>query len=391
MTYDFDTPINRKNTQCFKWDAHTSYNMPQDAIPLWVADMDFASPKCITDALTKRTLHPIYGYTQVSDTYTHALKTWFALRHQWTIDLSWLVITQNIMSAIKTALSCFCDKGDYVLIQEPVYDNFKKSIVQCGLQPMINTLCYHQTHYTIDWESFEKQLAHPQVKLFILCNPHNPVGKVWTREDLHHIAALCILHNVLIISDEIHQDIVLPPHKHIPIASLSEEISQHVITCTSPAKVFNTPSLSFGNIIIPSPALRSKFQQTLNTYWSGNMSPFGQIIVEEGYSHASHWVDALTTYLQTNHQYLEDFCKLHMPSIHVTHAEATYLAWIDLRNLGLREEILLHHLSHKAKLWVHSGSLYGESGNGFIRMNLAISHECLQEVVLRLKAFYDSI
>lgn len=384
MVFDFDKVIDRKQTDCIKWEGHLSSNIPTDALPMWVADMDFEIPTEVASAISERANHPIWGYTMLTEKYIDSVCHWMCTRHDWDIPKEWVVVTPNVVSTLNVAICAFTNPGDKVLIQEPVYNPFSRSILANDRAVAVNELKYVNQYFEIDFEDFELKVSDPSVKLFILCNPHNPVGRVWTPEELRKMGELCLAHNVLIVSDEIHQDIVFKPYKHTPIATLSEEIANNLITCTSTGKTFNVASISMGNIIISNPELRETFNQFFTKIGIDTVSPLGQKVVEVGYNECAPWVDALVDYIEGNVNYVDEFIKEYLPMLKVTKSEGTYLLWLDMRELGMSHEELMHFMSHEAKIWVHSGAIFGKCGEGFIRMNVATPKSNIVEALNRL-------
>ncbi|MEG0906731.1 MAG: MalY/PatB family protein [Cellulosilyticaceae bacterium] len=382
MNYNFDSLMSRKHTDCIKWDGHMDFGMPEDTLPMWVADMDFELPSPIAKAIATRASHPIFGYTLLTPKYKDAICHWMSTRHNWEIASDWLVVVPNVVGAINIAIKAFTSPGEKVLIQEPVYNPFSRSILTNERQVAVNELVCIEDRFEIDFEDFEAKVSDPAVKLFILCNPHNPVGRVWTPLELQKMGELCLAHDVVILSDEIHQDIVFKAYKHTPIGTLSTAIADNLITCTSTGKTFNSASISLGNIIIPNEKLREQFVRAFSQIGIDTMSPFAQQVVEVGYTECEDWVDALVEYIEGNKRYVEEFVSEHLPMIRVTKSEATYLLWIDMRGLGLTPEALLEFMTHEAKIWINPGTLFGKCGEGYVRMNIAT---CRENVVRAMK------
>ncbi|MEG0014487.1 MAG: MalY/PatB family protein [Cellulosilyticaceae bacterium] len=382
MNYNFDSLMSRKHTDCIKWDGHMDFGMPEDTLPMWVADMDFELPSPIAKAIATRASHPIFGYTLLTPKYKDAICHWMSTRHNWEIASDWLVVVPNVVGAINIAIKAFTSPGEKVLIQEPVYNPFSRSILTNERQVAVNELVCIEDRFEIDFEDFEAKVSDPAVKLFILCNPHNPVGRVWTPLELQKMGELCLAHDVVILSDEIHQDIVFKAYKHTPIGTLSTAIADNLITCTSTGKTFNSASISLGNIIIPNEKLREQFVRAFSQIGIDTMSPFAQQVVEVGYTECEDWVDALVEYIEGNKCYVEEFVSEHLPMIRVTKSEATYLLWIDMRGLGLTPEALLEFMTHEAKIWINPGTLFGKCGEGYVRMNIAT---CRENVVRAMK------
>lgn len=390
MPFDFDHLINRTHTHCYKIDAKPYYNMPEDVISLWVADMDFATAPCIQEALQQRVSHPIYGYTFIPDRYYEAIIHWMHTRHNWTIQKDWIVPTPNIMCGIYLALQTFLTKGDKVIIQKPVYNNFETAIQNAGCIPINNALLYEKGYYTIDFEDFERQAGDPQVKAFILCNPHNPVGRVWSKKELTRLGELCIKHNILMIADEIHHDLIYSEAYHTSTGTLSEDLLDRLIVCTSPSKTFNLSGISAANFIIANTRLREAFQSTLKCLSLHNLSPFAIESLIAAYTHGASWVDTLTSYLEGNRNDVVDFIQTELPLLQVSPCEGTYLLWVDMRGLSYQEEELMHFLADKAKLWVNSGMTYDSTSTGFIRINFALPSAHLKQALRQLKSAIDA-
>lgn len=385
MNYSFDQIIDRTHTHCYKTDAKSYYNIPQDAIPLWVADMDFAAAPCITEALQSRVTHPIYGYTFTPDAYYDAVIQWMQSRHNWTIKRDWIVPAPNIVSSINLILDTFLNKDDKVLIQKPVYNPFEAAILGSGLTPVNNALLENKGYYTIDFEDFEMQAKDPAVKAFILCNPHNPVGRVWTKEELTKLGELCIKHGVLIIADEIHHDLIYKGSSHTSMGTLSDEISDRLIVCTSPSKTFNLSGIGCANIIIKNTTLREGFTAALHRLSLHNLSPLAIVSLIAAYTKGADWVNALTSYLEDNKNYITNFIQTQLPMLKVAVCESTYLLWVDMRGLSLSQDELMDFLTYKAKIWVNSGTTYDAHAEGFIRINFATPRSNLERALLSLK------
>lgn len=385
MNVNFDKLINRRNTDSVKWDDHVPCGIPKNAMPMWVADMDFEIPSPIAKAIADRASHPVFGYTLLTPEYKEAVCHWMRTRHNWDMLSEWLVVVPNVVGAINIAIRAFTNPNDKVLIQEPVYHPFSRSILNNERQVAVNELVCIQDRFEIDFDDFEAKVSDPAIKLFILCNPHNPVGRVWTPEELQRMGELCLAHDVLIVSDEIHQDLVFKPYKHTAIATLSHDIADNLITCTSTGKTFNSASISLGNIIIQNPKLRKRFIKSFEQIGIDTMSPFGGLVVQVGYTECAPWVDSLVDYIHQNKNYVENFIKENLPMIKVTKSEGTYLMWLDMRELGLTPEKLHHFMAHEAKIWVHSGAIFGKSGEGYVRLNIATSLDNVKTAMNNLK------
>lgn len=390
MNYDFDHPLDRLHTNCYKVDAKAYYNMPEDVLSLWVADMDFATAPCVQEAIVKRTSHPIYGYTFIPDAYYDAIIHWMHSRHNWLIQKDWIVPTPNILCGMYMALQTFLSKGDKVIIQKPVYNNFETAILNSGCVPINNALLYKEGTYTINFEDLEEKLKDPKVKAFILCNPHNPVGRVWTKKELTQLGKLCVQYNVLILSDEIHHDLIYSHAQHTSMGNLSPEILNQLIVCTSPSKTFNLSGISSANFIIANPSIRKQFTAQLNCLSLHNLSPLAIDSLIAAYTKGAEWVDALISYLEANRNAALNFIKKELPLLKVTPCEGTYLLWIDMSALPYSQDELMTFLSQKAKLWLNAGTTYDSDHTGFVRLNFAVPKAVLEKALNQLKAAFDA-
>lgn len=385
MNSHFDHIIDRHNTGCIKYDFVKEYQYPDDILPLWIADMDFQSPPEVTEALCKLTKHGIYGYTGIKESYFCAVSNWFFSRFSWHIEKDWLLHTPGVVFALSIAVRTFTEEGDAILIQRPVYHPFTH-VVETNKRKIVNNpLLCQNGKYEIDFEDFEKKIIDHKIKLFILCSPHNPVGRVWTKEELTHLGNICLKHNVLVLSDEIHCDFTYPGFSHTIFASISKEFADHCIICTAPSKTFNLAGLQISNIFIPNPDLRVQFQQALDEVHFGTPNLFGITACEAAYCHGEKWLEELKTYLSSNLSYVRNFLKKYLPMLHLIEPEGTYLLWIDFSELGLSEEELENLIVHKAKLWLDAGTMFGEEGKQFERINIACPRQTLEQAMERLK------
>ncbi len=381
MTYDFDRVTNRQGTDSLKYDAAGIYNKPEGLIPMWVADMDFPTAQPILDALHTRVTHGIFGYTLTSDDYLRAVCDWQKRRHGWNIRPEWIVQTPGVVYAIATAIRALTKKGDGVLIQPPVYYPFKSVIEDNGRKAVLNPLIYKDGQYIIDFDDMERKIVDWDVKLFILCSPHNPVGRVWKRNELRRIAEICMRRDVIIISDEIHSEFVWDNNTHWPLASINQEIEDITITCTSPSKTFNLAGLQISDIIIPSPEMRKKFEFELRSVGYMEMNTLGLTAAYAAYTQGEEWLDQLNKYIKGNIDYIKEFVEKEMPMVKFIQPEGTYLVWLDLNELDLtecqREELILN----RGGLWLDSGAMFGENGYGFERINVACPRSVLTEAM----------
>jgi cystathionine beta-lyase len=391
--FDFDAIHNRCGSNCLKWDFAHKRGMPADVLPLWVADMDFPAPPAVLEALTARVQQGIFGYTDTLDDYAEALDTWFGTRHHWHPDPSWLVKMPGVVPALYLAVQAYTQPGDGVLIQSPVYYPFREAIHDTGRRVVSNPLTLKDGRYEIDFDHFAACVADSRTKLFILCSPHNPVGRVWTRDELRRMAELCLEHEVIIISDEIHMDFVYPPHKHTVFAQLDSndasankagEYAQNALICTAPSKTFNIAGLQLANIFIPNEELRRRYLSCLRSLGFSQPNLMGVVACQAAYRGGAAWLDALLSYLQANFAYLRNGLQELDAGITLIEPEATYLAWLDCRALGLEAKALDHFMAHEAKLWLDGGTMFGPEGAGFQRVNLACPQATLQEALTRL-------
>lgn len=387
---DFDTMIDRLHTDSIKCNMKEA-NMPEDVIPLWVADMDFLAPEPVIKALRNRVNHGIYGYSRFSASYYEAVIRWMKDRHDWEVKRDWILVMPGVIPAINVAIQAFTNKGDGVLIQQPVYHPFRQAVLNNGRKLVNSPLILEGNRYRMNLEDVEKKIISENVKLFILCSPHNPVGRVWSKQELMDVADICIKHDVLIVVDEIHHDIVYPQFTHTVLASLGEPYQNHTITCTAPTKTFNLAGLQVANIIIPNESLRRTFRHHLMSLGFPPTNLFGRIACEVAYREGGAWLDALLRYLDKNRRFVQDYLMTNLTPIQLVEPEATYLLWLDFRNLGLSHEDLERFLVYEAKLWLNQGKMFGDEGEGFFRMNIATPKKRLQDALYQLKKALDRL
>ena len=381
MKYDFDEPVSRRGTNSYKWDTVKD----EDVLPMWVADMDFRTAPTIVGALQKRVEHGIFGYTKVPPAYYEAVVNWFRRRHAWLIEKEWIVYTTGVVPAISAIVKALTVPGDRVLVQTPVYNCFFSSIRNNGCEAVANPLIYANGTYRIDYDDLERKAADPKVKLLLLCNPHNPVGRVWTRQELRRIGEICIRNRVLVVADEIHCELVFSGHVYIPFASISEDFREHSVTCISPSKAFNLAGLQIANIVAADTDMRMKIDKAININEVCDVNPFGVEALIAAYNRGEDWLEELKHYLSVNYNYLRAYFDEYLPEFPVVMLEGTYLVWVDCRGLGLSSREITDILLEKEKIRVNPGSLYGEAGEGFIRLNIACPREKLIEGLNRLK------
>lgn len=382
--YDFETIIDRRNTGCLKWDAWGRRGHAADDLPLWVADMDFKTVPAAIDALTERVQHGVYGYTMATDGYYEAVQNWFERRHGWRPEREWFVMTPGVVFALATAVNAFTQPGDAVIIQPPVYYPFRLMIQDNGRKMATSPLRYDNGRYTMDYEGFERQLEKTGAKLFILCNPHNPVGRAWTADELRRIGDICLRHNVLVVADEIHADFARPGFQHVPYASLGAEYANNAVICTAPSKTFNLAGLQLSNIFISNADNRAAFKRARNRTGYDEPSVFGVVATQACYEQGEEWLDELKCVLNQNYAVLEAAVN-RMPGVELVPLESTYLPWLDCNGLGLSDEGIKNLVEKDAKLWLDLGTMFGPQGSGFVRMNLASPKAVVQEACDRLE------
>ncbi len=384
----FDKVVERRGTGCLKYDFVKQWGMPEDVLPLWVADMDFETSSYVVDALAERLRHGIFGYTESGEEYFEAVKGWMARHHDWEIQRDWLVKTPGVVFALAMAVRAYTNPGDAVLIQQPVYYPFSEVVRDNGRRLISNTLYLgDDNRYHIDFEDFERKLVEEKIKLFILCSPHNPVGRVWTREELCRLGDLCVKHNVTVVSDEIHADFVFQG-KHQVFANLKKEYESVSIICTAPSKTFNLAGLVMSNIFIPDAELRKRFRGQMDAAGISQLGVMGLTACEAAYSQGEEWYQAMLKYVKDNIDFISQYVKENLPGVRMVEHEGTYLVWLDFRGIGLDEKTLEHKIVHEAKLWLDSGTMFGEGGSGFQRVNAACSRKTLTEALDRIKAAF---
>ncbi|MBT6136461.1 MAG: pyridoxal phosphate-dependent aminotransferase [Rhodospirillaceae bacterium] len=398
MKYDFDRVIDRANTGAVKWDRFNggSNAGPIDPItaglkgdgpiPMWVADMDFVSPQPVVDALAERATHGVFGYTVADDSYYDSIIDWFQRRHNWTIERDWIITAPGVVPALEFAIKTFCEPGDKVLVQRPVYYPFFRVIEHGGCEIVSNTLVENAGVYEMDFEDLEAKAADPKARIAILCSPHNPIGRVWTQDELRRFAEICTRNGVMVISDEIHCDLIMPGHRFQPYGTVGEEFADNSIITTAASKTFNVAGLHLSNIIIKNPDIREKYQEYMvQTGVAGGLTPFGLIGTEASYRGGEDWLAQVLDYIQANYDHLKSELARRMPSLTVSPLEGTFLAWIDFRKLGLDRAGLEDLAQVRAKVLFDEGYIFGDEGDGFERMNIACSRAVLDLALDRLE------
>lgn len=385
MQYDFDKVTDRRGTNSLKYDFAAERGMPEGILPLWVADMDFPVADEITQSLEKVVRHGIYGYSEAKDSYFQAVADWMRREHGWQVEKRWLVKTPGVVYALAAAIRAFTEPGDGVLIQNPVYYPFGEVIRGNDRALVDNTLLEKDGKYTMDLEDFERKVRENHVKLFLLCNPHNPVGRVWTREELLQAGEICHKHGVLVVSDEIHHDFVYPGNRHFVFAALDGRFQEMTVTCTAPSKTFNLAGLQVSNIFIPNGELRKRFKREVDRTGYSQLNTFGLAACESAYRYGGEWLEQLKGYLKGNLDFTREYLAENIPGIRLVEPEGTYLVWLDCRGLGLSARELDRAVVEKAGLWLDGGSMFGECGAGFQRINIACPRATLREALGRLK------
>lgn len=380
MNFDFDKVHPRQNTHSIKWSLEKS-----DIIPMWVADMDFKVPPAVTAAMVKKAEEGIFGYNTLSEEYYEAVCSWWKRRHNWCIDKNWIVFSPGIVTALNIILEAITVPGDSVIIQTPVYHPFYKVIKNNKCQLVENPLKLEQGKYSMDFQDLEHKITDKNVKVMILCSPHNPVGRVWKKDELKKLGDICIKHGVTVVSDEIHCDLVYGDNVHIPFASISDTFAENSITCTAPSKTFNLAGLQASNIVISKEELRKKVEDAFDRNTIGEPTSFAIDAVIAAYNESEQWVDELTSYIYGNYNYLKEYFKENIPQLKAAELQGTYLVWVDCSALGLKGKALRKFFMEKAKLWFNEGIMFGAAGNEFIRINIACPRSTLVEALDRMK------
>lgn len=382
--YGFDHVIDRRGTNALKYDFASKYGKPEDALPLWIADMDFQTAPEIIDAVVKTGRHGIFGYSDSPQAYFDVLQNWYAAYFGWSVQKEWLVKTPGVVFALCTAIRALTEPGDAVIIQRPVYHPFSQSVVKNGRKLVNNPLVYRDGAYTIDFEDFEEKIVRNRVKLFLLCSPHNPVGRVWTKEELSRLGDICVRHDVLVVSDEIHADFVFEGYTHHVFADLKPAYQAITVTCTAPSKSFNLAGLQVSNIWIPNPAIREKFQEELGRTGYSQLNMAGLAAAQAAYEKGRPWFEELKRYLSANLAFTRGYLAEKLPRVRLVEPQGTYLLWLDFSGLGLSGTRLEHFIVEQAKLWLDEGTRFGSEGQGFERMNIACPRSTLQQALERL-------
>lgn len=385
MVYNFDEIIERKGTNSLKYDFSVERGKQKDILPLWVADMDFRTPPAVIKALKASVEHGIFGYSESKQSYFEAIYNWYKTQFGWEIEPFWLVKTPGVVYAIATAVRALTDEGDAVMIQRPVYYPFSETILANHRKLINNALVYKNGTYHIDFKDFEKKIIENRVKLFILCSPHNPVGRVWSKEELIKIGDLCMKYGVIVVSDEIHSDFTYKGNQHYIFASLKSEYLNNSIICTAPSKTFNLAGLQVSNIFIANQKIKRKFREEIGRTGYSQLNSMGLVACQAAYKYGAPWLDELMKYLEGNLNFVRNFLLEHLPEIKLVEPQGTYLIWLDFQRINLTEEELEDLIENKANLWLDDGRMFGSEGKGFQRMNIACPRMILKRALLQLE------
>lgn len=385
MKYNFDTIVDRRGTNCLKYDFAAERGKPEDVLPLWVADMDFSTAPEILQRLQKTVSHGIFGYSEGKEDYFKAVAGWYEKHFGWEVKRNWLIKTPGVVFAIAAAIRAFTEEGDAVLLQQPVYYPFSEAIRDNSRILVNNPLKLKDGRYEIDFQDLEQKIVEHKVKLFLLCSPHNPVGRVWEEWELRKLGDLCLKYGVLVVSDEIHSDFVWPGHEYLVFASLSRDYADISITCTAPSKTFNLAGLQVSNIFVPNPELKRRLRKTIDQAGYSQVNLMGLVACQAAYEEGEAWLTELKAYLQGNLAFVRTYLKEHLPEIRLVEPEGTYLIWLDFRGLGMTEAEREELIVKKARLWLDSGAMFGSDGEGFERINIACPRATLEQAFTRLE------
>lgn len=396
MAYDFDKVIDRRGTSCSKWDADPNKTIPgveypvdRDVLPVWVADMDFEVAPEITEALAERVRHGIFGYTKVPDACYDAIIGWQERRHGWRIKREWITFTPGAVSAAHMAMQAYCQVGDTAIIQPPVYYPFYRTVHNNGGLLSCSCLRRSGSRYEMDFDDFERRAAEDRTTIFILCSPHNPIGRVWREEELERVGEICMRHGVRVFADELHCDIVMPGYRHVPFAGLNPEFAAHSITVISPSKTFNLAGLQATAAIIPDPEMRRRFENVKARNSLSDPNLFAITAMEAAYSRGDKWLDEVLAYIKGNYDFLVEYMGKKLPKVKVMPLEGTYLAWMDFSAMESEERALQKRMLTRGKVWLDEGWIFGEGGAGFERIVLACPRSILKEAVDRMARAFE--
>jgi len=384
MKYNFDELIDRSNTGSVKWSK-------PDVLPMWVADMDFKTVPEVTEALISRASQGIFGYSEIPHAFYDAIQRWWMKRHTFHLEKDWIVATPGVMPALAAAVEALTTEGDKIIVQPPVYNHFFMTVKQSHCELLENNLLYDNGSYQIDFEDLERKAADPAVKLLLFSNPHNPAGRVWRREELQRLGEICIRHNVVVLSDEIHSDLVYEDFKHIPFASLGEVYTRNSITLSSPTKTFNLAGLQVAYFFTENESFRKTIKNVLTKWEMTTLNIFAIDSLIVAYEKGKDWLENLKEYLYGNYRYLKDFCNAHLPELKIIPLQSTYLVWLDCAALGIPSSTITDRLLKHERLWLQAGIKYGRAGDQFLRINIACPRQLLEEGLTRLEREYKRI
>ncbi len=391
MIYNFDEIVDRRNTNSLKYDFALERGRPEDILPLWVADMDFKAPPQVLEAMEQAVSHGIFGYSEVKKDYFDAIHSWFYHNFGWDVEEKWMIKTPGVVFAIAHAIKAFTKEGDGVLIQQPVYYPFEETILTNKRALVVNYLVYDNGKYSIDFDDFEKKIIEHHVKLFVLCNPQNPVGRVWTLDELTLMGEICIKHKVIVVSDEIHCDFIYPGYKHTVFANINETFAENTITCTSPSKTFNLAGLQVSNIFVKNPKLRQGMINEIDKTGYSQLNTLGLVACKAAYELGEPWLKELRAYLLGNLNFIRDYLKVNLPMIKLIEPEGTYLVWLDFKELNLSTKDMKDLIINKAKLWLDAGQMFGKTGRGFERINIACPRSIIEKALDQLNTAIKSL
>lgn len=382
---NFDEIVDRRGTDCLKYDFAVKRGIPEDVLPLWVADMDFKTSSYVEDALIERAKHGVFGYTESGERYFEAVAGWMKTHHNWDVKPQWLIKTPGVVFALAMAVKAYTNAGDAVLIQQPVYYPFSE-VIEDNSRVIVSNDLYlgEDNRYHIDFEDFERKIVDNHIKLFLLCNPHNPSGRVFTREELTRMGDICLKYEVIVVSDEIHNDFILKG-EHTVFSTVKKEYEEISIICTSPSKTFNLASMLISNIFIPNGKLKAKFKKEVDAAGISQLSALGLVATETAYRQGEEWYTHMLEYIRGNIEFVKEYVKDNLPGVNVIDGEGTYLVWLDFRKTGIDARELDRRVIYDAKLWLDSGEIFGKTGEGFQRINVATSRETVRECLERIK------
>ncbi len=382
---NFDEIADRKGTDCLKYDFAVRRGMPEDVLPLWVADMDFKTSSYVEEALIERVKHGVFGYSEVGSKYFETVAKWMKTHHNWEVQPQWLIKTPGVVFALAMAVKAYTKEGDAVLIQQPVYYPFSE-VIEDNSRVIVSNDLYlgEDNRYHIDFEDFERKIVNNKIKLFLLCNPHNPSGRVFTREELTRMGDICLKYGVIVVSDEIHNDFIFKG-EHTVFSNVKKEYEDIAVICTSPSKTFNLASMLISNIFIPNRRLKAKFRKAVDAAGISQLGVLGLVATETAYEKGEEWYEAMLTYIRSNIDFVKNYVKEQLPGVNVIDGEGTYLLWLDFRKTGLNVKELDRRIVYDAKLWLDSGKIFGKTGEGFERINVATSRAVIRECLERIK------